>query len=60
MELIVDFWTELAELGRKHPVFWRKHEQELLHMLISNGFPYNEYTIYSKMSKYLTWQANMV
>ena len=54
---MIDFWSELAELGREHPVFWRKHEKELLHMLISNGFPYNEHTIYSKMSKYLIWQS---
>ena len=59
MELFIEFWSELAELGKEHPIFWRKGEQELLGMLLSQGFPHNEYEIYTKMREYLIWQRNL-
>jgi len=60
MDLYIQFWSELAEFGKKHPIFWRKHEQELLYLLIAQGFPYSSYEINSKMTKYLHWQRQMV
>ena len=60
MEQFIEFWSELAEMGKEHPIFWRKHEQELLGMLICNGFPITEHQICTKMRDYLIWQHKMV
>lgn len=58
MDLFIEFWSELAELGKNHPIFWRKQEQELLYMLVENGFPYTSYEITSKMKNFMIWQLN--
>ena len=60
MDLMIEFWSELAEMGKDHPIFWRKHEKELLFMLIENGFPYSSYQITSRMKNFMIWQLNNV